>query len=82
MQSLHPKYDRCYNGHYDFRALGEPLREDVLPDAITACEQILAGTARVEVKPAALPAFPTKPVVTIGRTNVSFFPDGIREEGE
>jgi hypothetical protein len=31
------------------------------------------------ITPAALPKFPTKPVLTIGRTNVSFFPDGIRD---
>jgi hydroxyacylglutathione hydrolase len=79
LQSLRPQYDRSFNGHYDFRPLGVPLGEDVLPDAISACEQILAGTAKVEYKAAALPNFPTKPVVTIGRTNVSFFPDGIRE---
>jgi len=80
LQRLHPHYDHYFNGHYDFRPLGEPLGEDVLPDAITACEQIVAGTAQVVVKPAALPNFPTKPVVTIGRTNISFFPDGIRED--
>jgi glyoxylase-like metal-dependent hydrolase (beta-lactamase superfamily II) len=80
LNDLHPKYERCFNGHYDFRPLGVPLGEDVLADAITACEQIVAGTAKVEIRPAPLPSFPTKPVVTIGRTNVSFFPDGIREE--
>jgi glyoxylase-like metal-dependent hydrolase (beta-lactamase superfamily II) len=79
LQSLHPKYDHYYNGHYDFRPLGAPLDADVLPDAITACEQIVAGTAKVEVRPAPLPNFPTRPVVTIGRTNVSFIPDGIYE---
>jgi glyoxylase-like metal-dependent hydrolase (beta-lactamase superfamily II) len=79
LQDLHPKYERYFNGHYDFRPLGVALGEDVLAEAITACEQIVAGTAQVEVRPAALPNFPTKPVVTIGRTNVSFFPDGIYE---
>jgi glyoxylase-like metal-dependent hydrolase (beta-lactamase superfamily II) len=79
LQSLRHKYDRYFNGHYDFRPLGQALGEDVLPDAITACEQIVAGTAKVEVRPAPLPDFPAKPVVTIGRTNVSFFPEGIRE---
>jgi hydroxyacylglutathione hydrolase len=81
MQSLHSKYDRYFNGHYDFRLLGAPLGEDVLPDAITACEQIVAGTAKAEIRPAPMPNFPAKPVVTIGRTNVSFFPDGIYEAG-
>jgi glyoxylase-like metal-dependent hydrolase (beta-lactamase superfamily II) len=79
LQSLRPKYDRYFNGHYDFRSLGTALGEDVLPDAITACEQIVTGTAKAEMRPAPLPGFPTRPVVTIGRTNVSFFPDGIHE---
>ena len=78
LQSLHDRYDRYYNGHYDFRPLGEPLGEDVLPDAITACEQILAGTAVVEVKPSQFPNAPIRSIVKIGRTNVSFNPDGIR----
>lgn len=80
MQALQPKYDRAFNGHYDFRPLGEPLGEDVLPDAITACEQIVAGTAKAEVRPAPNPKFPARPVVTIGRTNISFNYEGIREE--
>jgi hydroxyacylglutathione hydrolase len=79
LQSLHSKYDRYFNGHYDFRPLGTPLGEDVLPDAITTCEQIVAGTAKAEVRPAPMPNFPARPVVTIGRTNVSFFPDGIHD---
>jgi hydroxyacylglutathione hydrolase len=80
IQSLKDQYDRYFNGHYDYRPLGEPLGEDVLPDAITACEQILAGTAIVEVKPARLPKAPIRSMVTIGRTTVSFNPDGIHEQ--
>jgi glyoxylase-like metal-dependent hydrolase (beta-lactamase superfamily II) len=80
LQSLQSRYDRYFNGHYDFRPLGSPLGEDVLPDAITACEQIVAGTAKAEIKPAPMPNFPARPVVTIGRTNISYFPDGIYEE--
>jgi hydroxyacylglutathione hydrolase len=80
LQDLHPKYDRYFNGHYDFRLLGEPLGEDVLPDAITACKQILAGTAVVEVAPARLPGGPITHSVIIGRTRVSFNPDGLRDD--
>jgi hydroxyacylglutathione hydrolase len=80
LNELRPQYDRGYNGHYDFRKLGESLGEDVLRDAITACEQIVAGTAKVELRPPWNPKFPAKPVVTIGRTNVSFFSDGIFEQ--
>jgi hydroxyacylglutathione hydrolase len=79
LQSLRPKYDRYFNGHYDFRPLGQPLGEDVLPDAITACEQIVAGTAEVEVSPARLPGAQMVHSVKVGRTRVTFNPDGIRE---
>ena len=79
LRSLGDRYDRYYNGHYDFRPLGEPLGADVLPDAITACQQIVAGTAQVEVRPANLPNAPVRSFVTIGRTNVAFNPDGIFE---
>lgn len=72
LQSLHPKYDGYFNGHYDFRPLGKPLGEDVLPDAITACEQIIARTAMVAVRPSLFPNMPPQNVVTIGRTRVSF----------
>ena len=74
LQGLRPKYDRYFNGHYDFRPLGVALGEDVLPDAITACEQIIAVTADIEIKPSPNPKFPPRPVVTIGRTHVSFIP--------
>ena len=79
LNSLQPKYDHYFNGHYDFRPLGMPLGEDVLPDAITACERIVAGTADVTVRPAWVPDRPPQHVVTVGRTRVSFNPDGIRE---
>jgi len=77
LSNLKDKYDHYFNGHYDFRPLGEPLGEDVLPDAITACEQIVAGTANVVVRPSAFPNAPVQHIVTIGRTNVSFNPEGI-----
>lgn len=80
LHNMQSQYDRYFNGHYDFRALGEPLGADVLPDAITACEQIVAGTAQVELRPARLPGAPVRPVVTIGRVNVSFSPEGVLED--
>ncbi|MCU0522800.1 MAG: MBL fold metallo-hydrolase [Anaerolineae bacterium] len=77
LQGMYDRYDRYYNGHYDFRPLGEPLGDDVLPDAITACERIIAGTATVVVKPSPLRPGATQHVVTVGRTSVSFNPDGM-----
>ena len=79
LQSLHRQYDRYYNGHYDFRPLGVPLGEDVLPDAITACEQIIAGTASVILRPTMLPGAPLRHIATVGRTNIGFDPAGVRE---
>jgi hydroxyacylglutathione hydrolase len=79
LQGLNTQYDHYYNGHYDFRPLGEPLGEDVLPDAITACEQLVAGTAKVEMMPGFFPHMPPRHTVIIGRTQVMFNPDGIRE---
>jgi glyoxylase-like metal-dependent hydrolase (beta-lactamase superfamily II) len=79
LRGLSPLYDRYYNGHYDYRALGAPLGMDVLPDAIAACEQIVAGTAQVEFKPPALPFLPTRPSVTVGRTRITFNPEGVHE---
>ena len=79
LQSMGDQYDRTYNGHYDFRPLGEPLGEDVLPDAITACEQIVAGTAVAVVEPSPFRPGTAQHVVTVGRTNVSFVPEGIHE---
>ena len=79
LQSLQTQYDRYFNGHYDFRPLGEPLGADVLPDAIAACAQLVAGTAKVELRPAWVPDRPAMNVVVIGRTRVSFNPAGIHE---
>ena len=80
LYDMRDQYDQYYNGHYDFRALGEPLGADALPDAITALEQIVAGTANIELKPSAFPGAPKQHIVTIGRTSISFDPAGIREE--
>jgi len=79
LADMKDRYDRYYNGHYDFRPLGKPLGEDVLPDAITACEQIMAGTANVVVKPASLPNAPVRSFALVGRTQVAFNPEGIFE---
>lgn len=51
MLSLTDKYDGIYNGHHDFRPLGIPLAQDVLPNAILSCQQILDGTCIIQQKP-------------------------------
>jgi len=79
LSDLRAKYDGYFNGHYDFRPVGQPLGGDVLPDAITACEQIVAGTANVEVRPSGFPNAPMQNIVCIGRTNISFNPECVFE---
>ena len=79
LRDMGDRYDRYYNGHYDFRRLGEPLGEDVLPDAIAACEQIVAGMADVKVEPSPLMAGRMQHVVTVGRTNISFNPERVHD---
>ena len=53
LQDLGDQYDRIYNGHHDFRALGMPLGDDCLPNAIAILEDVLAGTA----VPCEMPSF-------------------------
>jgi hydroxyacylglutathione hydrolase len=79
LQNLGECYDRYYNGHHNYRLLGEPLGVDVLSDVITACEQIVAGMVQVECKPPALLFLPRRPSVTVGRTRITFNPDGVHE---
>ena len=71
------KYDAVYNGHHDFRRLGEPLDDDVLPNAVQAMEQLLDGTAKTEVLPHGTPGHPDRHVVRIRTTMVTYNPDGI-----
>ncbi len=53
MRDLGDKYDRIYNGHHDFRALGAPLDEDCLPTAISILEDAVSGV----VNPCQVPSF-------------------------
>ena len=47
MQALGDRYDAIFNGHHDFRALGMPLDEDCLPNAIAILEGVLRGEMQV-----------------------------------
>ena len=71
------RYDAVYNGHHDFRRLGEPLDDDVLPNAVLAMEQLMDGTAKTEVLPSGIPGRPDRHVVRIRTTMVTYNPDGI-----
>jgi len=43
MAAMADRYDRIFNGHHDFRALGAPLDDDCLPNAIALLEDAVAG---------------------------------------
>jgi len=58
LQAMSDQYDCIYNGHHDFRALGAPLDEDCLPNAIALCEDIVAG----HYSPAEVPSFWGQPM--------------------
>ena len=58
LESLGDKYDGIYNGHHDFRALGEPLAEECLPTIIAMCEDILKGN----YSPCEVPSFWGQPL--------------------
>lgn len=53
VQSMGDQYDGIYNGHHDFRALGMPLDDDCLPNAISILQGVLDGTA----VPCQMPSF-------------------------
>ena len=53
LRAMGDRYDRIYNGHHDFRALGMPLDDDCLPNVIAILEDVLAGTA----VPCEMPSF-------------------------
>lgn len=43
VEALKDRYDDIYNGHHDFRPLGDPLDPECLPTIIAMCEDILKG---------------------------------------
>jgi len=42
------EYDRVFNFHHDFRPLGQPLKEDVLPGVLEGLKAMRSGTAVYE----------------------------------
>ncbi len=67
IRDLGDRYDGIYNGHHDFRALGMPLDEDCLPNAIAICEDVLNG----HINPCEAPSFwgQSVPLTFGARTN-------------
>ena len=85
MRDMCNRYDGIYNGHHDFRALGMPLGEDCLPNAIDLCHQLINGT----YSPVLVPSFwgptsgrPDRTMVLKGKNYLGYNPDLIREPKE
>ena len=51
MASMSDRYDVIYNGHHDFRALGAPLDDDCLPNAIAILEDVVNGHMNIVETP-------------------------------
>ncbi len=51
MEELSDKYDDIYNAHHDFRAPGETLGADCLPNATALVQQIIDGRYRPVIVP-------------------------------
>ena len=56
-------YDRIYNSHHDYRGLGCPLAENVLPDLIECLRRIKMGICDYRVVPDMLSYHKTKKVL-------------------
>ena len=76
---MHDKYDGVYNGHHDFRPLGAPLKDNVLYDAISLLEDILAGTYTPIEQPAGMFGMGGgSATVKKNETMITFLPDAVR----
>lgn len=79
LYDMRDRYDGIYNGHHDFRPLGCPLAEDVLPNAIDLCRQLVDGSYQPVTVPAAFPGQPDRVVVKKGEVMISYSEEGIHE---
>lgn len=76
------RIDAIYNGHHDFRPVGEPLDPDVLPDALALCRQLLTGDFRPVWEKAPMPGWPDHLAIRRGRTTIGYSLEGIQEPKE
>lgn len=78
LRSLRPLYERMYNGHYDFRPLGQPLAPAFLDDAIAATETIVAGEAIPQDQSSQLPLGENMREYRHGLVRIAYDPRYIR----
>lgn len=72
-------WDKCYNGHHDFRDFGAPLDEEVMPNLIALCDDLVSGNYEPQTVPGMFPGSPDRTVVTKGTVMVTFRAEGIHE---
>lgn len=64
-------YDTVYNSHHDFRGVGSPLGDTVLPDAVACLKSILDKTAVYREVPDSLSPGAMKRVAEYGSVQIS-----------
>ena len=79
MQALSDRYDAIFNGHHDYRPLGEPLSEDVLPDAIALCTQLIDGDFTPVYEKSPMTGWPDQLTVRKGKTRIGYTLEGIHD---
>lgn len=81
MQALSGLYDRIFNFHHDYRPLGQPLKEDVLPLVLAGLKAMRDGTAVYEhqVNPLS-PDGESQAFVRSGRVRISSISGDISKE--
>ena len=72
-------WDKCYNGHHDFRDFGAPLDDEVMPNLIAICDELVSGNYEAQTVPGMFPGSPDRTVVTKGTVMVTFRAEGIHE---
>lgn len=79
--NMRNQYDTVYNSHHDFRGLGAPLADYVLPNAIQCCEELVKGTANIIQIPNPMDYdLPKVSVASLdGKSWIRFNPEGIKD---
>lgn len=79
MKQMENQYEGIYNGHHDYRALGMPLGDDCLPNAIELCRQLVSGEYETVVIPNHFPGRPDNVVVQKERNVITFAEEKIHD---
>jgi glyoxylase-like metal-dependent hydrolase (beta-lactamase superfamily II) len=77
MVALSSRYDDIFNGHHDYRPFGGPLPNDVLPDAIALCDQLLEGNFTPTYEKNPMIGWPDQLAVRKGITRIAYTLEGI-----